>query len=186
MPDEPLHLVLKADGEKFYGTSLQATTSRGRYMAVQAAKELYATYRMTYDEMKDMQAKLIDLAEQPVDDNFGKAYMHLASTVQLAMKEWRNRDQLFFGENFVAQLAALLFFKLDDDITQEPEHAELLRRMEIFKKKGLPELILIEPLRSDLMSFGLSKNFSRKHLSAVRRDWAITRSQSQFWKSRAG
>lgn len=181
MPDKPVHVVFEHDGEKFYGVDLQEITSRGRWEEVRIAMEHYTTFRMTRDEVKKFQDSLIEIVNNPVGETPAAMHMHLSNKVTFAIKEWQTRDKMFFGENFVAHLAALIFFKLEDDIETGLEEDELYRRMDLFKKKVGVKALSMEPLQSALKQSTSSPVFSQTLLNKIGREWAIIRAQSQFW-----
>ena len=74
-------------------------------------------------------------AQNPKSDNALKEYQNLSELLQLWVNEFRQRKTLFADENFIYHVATMLFFKLDDNLDEGLDGGEIIRRMDLFKKK---------------------------------------------------
>lgn len=174
--DHPYELAFQVDGEKFYKfADLDHLTTYARYEYVQKYFEMFQL-RLTPESLKDLFEAISKAADQ------GK----IGLCSKLA-SEGYERSQHLSSLNAAYHVAAQVFFKLDDDLRNGIEGAELDRRVHLFKKKEVAEVLYIEPMAS-LCNYqplieAYGEAYLTKHLRTLQ---ALQSGQQRNWKRLAG
>lgn len=174
--DHPYELAFQVDGEKFYKfADLDHLTTYARYEYVQKYFEMFQL-RLTPESLKDLFEAISKAADQ------GK----IGLCSKLA-NEGYERSQHLSSLNAAYHVAAQVFFKLDDDLRNGIEGAELDRRVHLFKKKEVAEVLYIEPMASLCNYQPLIEVYGEAYLTKhLRTLQALQSGQQRNWKRLAG
>lgn len=145
----PIELAFEVDGEMYYRFKNETDlASYPRYQGAALFLELYPL-KLTKDEFVNW---IISLNEA-----FDKQDGSLA---RMLTNEMMNRQQHLTHYESVYQIAAQVFFTLEDDLGDVVEPDEVQRRIKLFQKKSLREFIAIQPIANLVMYQALLDKFS--------------------------
>lgn len=196
--DHPYELAFQVDGEKFYKfADLDHLTTYARYEYVQKYFEMFQL-KLTPESLKDLFGAQMEISAETknemiellADGDATGALQLAANRFELFGKlasEGYERSQHLSSLNAAYHVAAQVFFKLDDDLRNGIEGAELDRRVHLFKKKEVAEVLYIEPMAS-LCNYqplieAYGEAYLTKHLRTLQ---ALQSGQQRNWKRLAG
>lgn len=109
------------------------------------------------------------------------------SLARMLTNEMMNRQQHLTHIESVYQIAAQVFFKLEDDLGEVVPPDEVQRRIALFKKKPLPDFIALKPIDSIMMQAALLEHFSgdvSKLIKIIQTEQVIKKAQLKSWSRR--
>lgn len=169
-------LAFEIEGEKFYRfIELDNLVTYARYEYVQKYLELFYL-RLTPESLKNLFTAIANAAD--------KGKIGLCGSLAL---EGLERSAHLSNSGAAYYVAAQVFFKKDDDLRAGIEGEELTRRINLFKKKELSEVLFIEPLASLCNFQSLLDQYSKTYLTAhLKRLSAIQNGRETRWARIAG